>query len=176
MGFYDNSYRYKLFRLLKRSKINFISCPTESIHLQGRFDSYPKRRGLTRVPEIDRAGMNICFAQDSIRDPWYPVGNGNIIRILDAGLHICHMLGHEDLQRCLDFVSDNSAKTLYLGNQYGIEVGRPASFIIMPAKNDYDVIANQIKAILSVRNGKVIMQRRQEQVNLLKVESLAKTA
>lgn len=176
MGSYDNAYCYKLFRLLKRSKINFISCPTESIHLQGRFDSYPKRRGLTRVPEIDRAGMNICFAQDSIRDPWYPVGNGNIIRILDAGLHICHMLGYEDLQRCLDFVSDNSAKTLCLGNQYGIEVGRPASFIIMPAKNDYEVVANQVKAILSVRNGKVIMQRQQDQVSLLKVANLATPA
>lgn len=176
MGSYDNAYCYKLFRLLKRSKINFISCPTESIHLQGRFDSYPKRRGLTRVPEIDRAGMNICFAQDSIRDPWYPVGNGNIIRILDAGLHICHMLGYEDLQRCLDFVSDNSAKTLCLGNQYGIEVGRPASFIIMPAKNDYEVVANQVKAILSVRNGKIIMQRQQDQVSLLKVANLATPA
>ncbi|MCL6241882.1 cytosine deaminase [Acinetobacter amyesii] len=176
MGSYDNAYCYKLFRLLKRSKINFISCPTESIHLQGRFDSYPKRRGLTRVPEIDRAGMNICFAQDSIRDPWYPVGNGNIIRILDAGLHICHMLGYEDLQRCLDFVSDNSAKTLCLGNQYGIEVGRPASFIIMPAKNDYEVVANQVKAILSVRNGKVIMQRQQDQVSLLKVANLTTPA
>ncbi len=176
MGSYDNAYCYKLFRLLKRSKINFISCPTESIHLQRRFDSYPKRRGLTRVPEIDRAGMNICFAQDSIRDPWYPVGNGNIIRILDAGLHICHMLGYEDLQRCLDFVSDNSAKTLCLGDQYGIEVGRPASFIIMPAKNDYEVVANQVKAILSVRNGKIIMQRQQEQVSLLKVGNLATPA
>ena len=176
MGSYDNAYCYKLFRLLKRSKINFISCPTESIHLQGRFDSYPKRRGLTRVPEIDRAGMNICFAQDSIRDPWYPVGNGNIIRILDAGLHICHMLGYEDLQRCLDFVLDNSAKTLCLGDQYGIEVGRPASFIIMPAKNDYEVVANQVKAILSVRNGKIIMQRYQEQVNLTKVENLTTPA
>ena len=176
MGSYDNAYCYKLFRLLKRSKINFISCPTESIHLQGRFDSYPKRRGLTRVPEIDRAGMNICFAQDSIRDPWYPVGNGDIIRILDAGLHICHMLGYEDLQRCLDFVSDNSAKTLCLGDQYGIEVGRPASFIIMPAKNDYEVVANQVKAILSVRNGKIIMQRQQDQVSLLKVANLATPA
>lgn len=176
MGSYDNAYCYKLFRLLKRSKINFISCPTESIHLQGRFDSYPKRRGLTRVPEIDRAGMNICFAQDSIRDPWYPVGNGNIIRILDAGLHICHMLGYGDLQRCLDFVSDNSAKTLCLGGQYGIEVGRPASFIIMPAKNDYEVVANQVKAILSVRNGKIIMQRQQERVSLLKVGNLATPA
>ena len=176
MGSYDNAYCYKLFRLLKRSKINFISCPTESIHLQGRFDSYPKRRGLTRVPEIDRAGMNICFAQDSIRDPWYPVGNGNIIRILDAGLHICHMLGYEDLQRCLDFVSYNSAKTLCLGDQYGIEVGRPASFIIMPAKNDYEVVANQTKAILSVRNGKIIMQRYQAHVPLTKVAHLTTPA
>lgn len=130
MGSYDNAYCFKLFRLLKRSKINFISCPTESIHLQGRYDTYPKRRGITRVPEIDRAGMNICFAQDSIRDPWYPVGNGNILRILDAGLHICHMLGYEDLQRCLDFISDNSAKTMALDEEYGIEVNRPASFIL----------------------------------------------
>lgn len=176
MGSYDNAYCYKLFRLLKRSKINFISCPTESIHLQGRFDSYPKRRGLTRVPEIDRAGMNICFAQDSIRDPWYPVGNGNIIRILDAGLHICHMLGYEDLQRCLDFVSDNSAQTMFLKDDYGIEVGRPASFILFNAKTDYDVVANQAKAILSVRNGKVIMRRQEDQVEFLQELQLAQIA
>lgn len=69
MGSYDNAYCSKLFRLLKMSGISFISCPTESIHLQGRFDTYPKRRGLTRVAEIDRAGMNICFGQDSIVDP-----------------------------------------------------------------------------------------------------------
>ncbi|MDR8470110.1 amidohydrolase family protein, partial [Acinetobacter baumannii] len=93
----------------------FISCPTESIHLQGRFDSWPKRRGVTRVAELDRAGINVCFAQDSIQDPWYPLGNGNILRILDAGLHICHMLGYDDLQRCLDFVTDNSARALCLG-------------------------------------------------------------
>ncbi|STW08581.1 cytosine deaminase [Klebsiella grimontii] len=84
MGSYDNAYCSKLFRLLKASGINFISCPTESIHLQGRFDSWPKRRGVTRVAELDRAGINVCFAQDSIQDPWYPLGNGNIMRILDA--------------------------------------------------------------------------------------------
>lgn len=74
MGSYDNAYCYKLFRLLKQAGLSFISCPTESIHLQGRFDTYPKRRGLTRVPELDRAGLNVCFAQDSIVDPWYPLG------------------------------------------------------------------------------------------------------
>ncbi len=63
MGSYDNAYCSKLFRLLKASGINFISCPTESIHLQGRFDSWPKRRGVTRVAELDRAGINVCFAR-----------------------------------------------------------------------------------------------------------------
>ncbi|MGE6662972.1 cytosine deaminase [Pseudomonas sp. NPDC077408] len=159
MGSYDNAYCSKLFRLLKRSEINFISCPTESIHLQGRFDSYPKRRGLTRVAEIDRAGMNICFGQDSIVDPWYPLGNGNILRILEAGLHICHMLGYEDLQRGLDLITDNSARTLNLGDRYGVEAGRPANLLILSAPSDYEMIRTQGHALASIRNGKLLMQR-----------------
>lgn len=159
MGSYDNAYCYKLFRLLKRSRINFISCPTESIHLQGRFDGYPKRRGLTRVAEIDRAGMNICFGQDSIVDPWYPLGNGNILRILEAGLHICHMLGYEDLKRALDLITDNSARTLHLGERYGLKVGRPANLLILSAPDDYELIRSQGQVLTSIRDGKVLMQR-----------------
>lgn len=159
MGSYDNAYCSKLFRLLKMSRINFVSCPTESIHLQGRFDSYPKRRGLTRVAEIDRAGMNICFGQDSIVDPWYPLGNGNILRILEAGLHICHMLGYEDLQRSLDLITDNSARTLHLGEHYGLEVGRPANLLILSAPDDYEMIRTQGYALVSVRHGDVLMRR-----------------
>ena len=159
MGSYDNAYCSKLFRLLKMSKINFVSCPTESIHLQGRFDSYPKRRGLTRVAEIDRAGMNICFGQDSIVDPWYPLGNGNILRILEAGLHICHMLGYSDLQRSLDLITDNSARTLHLGERYGLEVGRPANLLILSAPDDYEMIRTQGYALVSLRNGEVLMRR-----------------
>lgn len=159
MGSYDNAYCSKLFRLLKMSGINFISCPTESIHLQGRFDTYPKRRGLTRVAEIDRAGMNICFGQDSIVDPWYPLGNGNILRILEAGLHICHMLGYEDLKRSLDLITDNSARTLHLGERYGLEVGRPANLLILSAPDDYEMIRTQGHALVSVRHGEVLMRR-----------------
>ena len=159
MGSYDNAYCSKLFRLLKMSGINFISCPTESIHLQGRFDTYPKRRGLTRVAEIDRAGMNVCFAQDSIVDPWYPLGNGNIMRILEAGLHICHMLGYDDLQRGLDLITDNSARTLNLGERYGLEAGRPANLLILSAPSDYEMLRSQGHALVSIRHGKVLMQR-----------------
>lgn len=164
MGSYDNAYCSKLFRLLKMSGISFVSCPTESIHLQGRFDTYPKRRGLTRVAELDRAGMNVCFGQDSIVDPWYPLGNGNILRILEAGLHICHMLGYEDLKRSLDLVTDNSARALALGERYGLEVGRPANLLILSAPDDYEMVRSQGHALVSVRGGKVLMRRRPAQV------------
>ncbi|WP_060483373.1 cytosine deaminase [Pseudomonas sp. NBRC 111119] len=165
MGSYDNAYCSKLFRLLKRSGINFVSCPTESIHLQGRFDNHPKRRGVTRVAEIDRAGMNVCFGQDSIVDPWYPLGNGNILRILEAGLHICHMLGYEDLQRCLDLITDNSARTLNLGERYGIEVGRPANLLLLSAPDDYEMVRSQGHALVSIRHGEVLMRRTPAQVH-----------
>ncbi len=164
MGSYDNAYCSKLFRLLKQSEISFVSCPTESIHLQGRFDTFPKRRGVTRVAELDRAGMNVCFGQDSIKDPWYPLGNGNILRVLDAGLHICHMMGFEDLQRSLDLVTDNSARALNLGERYGIAVGRPANMVILGAESDYEAVRQQAKARVSIRGGRVLMNRVPERV------------
>ncbi|MBN3728165.1 cytosine deaminase [Burkholderia sp. Ac-20379] len=164
MGSYDNAYCSKLFRLLKRSGINFISCPTESIHLQGRFDTFPKRRGVTRVGELDRAGINVCFGQDSIQDPWYPLGNGNILRVLDAGLHICHMMGYDELQRCLDFVTDHSAKALSLGERYGLEAGRSANLLVLDATSDYDAVRRQVKPLVSVRAGRVILRREPERI------------
>ncbi|SEI21173.1 cytosine deaminase [Pseudomonas fuscovaginae UPB0736] len=159
MGSYDNAYCSKLFRLLKLSGINFVSCPTESIHLQGRFDSFPKRRGVTRVAELDQAGLNVCFGQDSIVDPWYPLGNGNILRVLEAGLHICHMLGYQDLTRALDLITDNSARTLNLGERYGIESGRPANLLILSAPDDYEMVRRQGQVLVSVRAGKVLLKR-----------------
>lgn len=167
MGSYDNAYCSKLFRLLKASAINFVSCPTESIHLQGRFDGYPKRRGLTRVAELDRAGLNVCFGQDSIVDPWYPLGNGNILRILEAGLHICHMLGYSDLQRCLDLITEHSARTLALGEGYGLEPGRPASLLILSAPNDYELVRSQGQVLASIRHGKLLLRRSPAEVQRL---------
>ncbi|PUX09440.1 cytosine deaminase [Cronobacter malonaticus] len=162
MGSYDNAYCSKLFRLLKRAGLSFVSCPTESIHLQGRFDTWPKRRGVTRVAELDRAGLNVCFGQDSIKDPWYPLGNGNILRVLDAGLHICQMMGYEDLKRSLDFVTDNSARAMNLGDNYGLCEGRPANLVVLDAPDDYEVVRRQANARYSVRHGKVILRREPE--------------
>lgn len=159
MHSYDNAYCSKLFRLLKHSGINFISCPTESIHLQGRFDTYPKRRGVTRVKELDAAGINVCFAEDSILDPWYSLGNGKLLRVLDFGLHICQMMGHEDFVRALDFITDHGARTLGIEKDYGIAPGKPANCILLDGEDDYDVLRRQSEVLVSIREGKVILQR-----------------
>jgi cytosine deaminase len=166
MGSYDNAYCSKLFRLLGRSGISFVSCPTESIHLQGRFDTFPKRRGVTRVNELLEASMNVCFGQDSIVDPWYPLGNGNILRVLEAGLHICHMLGYQNLQSALDLVTVNSAKAMQLEDRYGLGVGRPANLLILSADSDYEMVRSQGLPLVSIRAGKVIMTRRPAEVTL----------
>ncbi len=159
MHSYDNAYCSKLFLLLKRSGINFISCPTESIHLQGRFDTYPKRRGVTRVKELNEAGINVCFAEDSIFDPWYSLGNGKLLRTLDFGLHICQMMGYQDFSSALSLITDNSARTMNIESRYGIEVGKPASFNLLEGEDDYIVLRNQGDVLLSVRHGEIIMQR-----------------
>lgn len=158
MHSYDNAYCSKLFRLLKHSGIHFVSCPTESIHLQGRFDFYPKRRGLTRVKELTAAGMNVGLAQDSIFDPWYSLGNGKLLRSLDFGLHICQMMGHDDFVHALDFITDNSAKLMQL-KEYGIVEGHPANAILLSGEDDYSVLRNQGEVLLNLRHGKILMQR-----------------
>lgn len=158
MGSYNNAYAFKLLKLLKTAKINIISCPTENIHLQGRYDTYPKRRGLTRVDELTKAGVNVCFAQDSICDPWYPLGNGDLMHILDFGLHLCHMMTPEQISNALDFITINGAKTLNLAN-YGLEIGKPESLIVLNATNEFEAVRNRADVILSVHNGKVLFEK-----------------
>src|SRR5699024_603088 len=79
MATYEDAYTYKLFQTLKKANINFIALPKANLHLQGRFDGYPKRRGITRVKELLEEGLNVCFGLDSIVDPWYPLGDGNLM-------------------------------------------------------------------------------------------------
>lgn len=167
MGSYNDAYVSRLFRVLKESGIRFNSCPTESVHLQGRTDSYPKRRGLTRIRQIRDAGLNIALGQDSIADPWYPIGVGNLLRILDMGLHTEHMMGYEDLQSCLDLISVNGARNLCVEGEYGIETGKPANFIILDAKDDYETIRFHSPVVLSVHNGNTLMEKKPSSATVL---------
>lgn len=164
MHSYNNAYTYKLFRLLKESKLNFIACPTENIHLQGRFDTYPKRRGVTRVKEMVEEGINVCFAQDSMSDPWYPLGSGNLMNILDVGIHICQMMSFEEINNALDLITVNGAKTLNITDNYGIEVGKKANFIVLNAQTEFDAICDRVSVLYSVRDGEFLFKKIPEQI------------
>ena len=156
MHSYNGAYTYKLFRLLKMSGINFVANPLVNIHLQGRFDTYPKRRGITRVKEMVEAGINVCFGHDDIMDPWNPLGTGNILQVLHMGLHVCQMMGYSQINDSIDLITNNSARTLNIEDKYGIEVGKPGNMIILPAENGYDAIRRQVPVHYSIREGRVI--------------------
>jgi cytosine deaminase len=158
-GSADNSYAFRLMKLLKKSGINFISCPTENIYLEGRQDTYPKRRGLTRVKELNDNGINVCFAQDSMSDPWYPLGNGNMMMILDHGIHIAQMMSPDEIENALDLVTVNGAKTMSITQRYGIEEGKPANFIVLDAQSEFEAICERAGTLASVRNGEFLYRK-----------------
>lgn len=163
MGSYNDAYTYKLFRLLKLADLNFVSNPLVNIHLQGRFDTYPKRRGLTRVKELQEAGLNICFGHDDIFDPWYPLGTGNMLQVLHMGIHASQLMGYEQIVNSVDLITKNSARTLQIEEQYGIEAGKPANFIVLAAENEYEAVRKQATVLYSVRNGRVIAETKPQE-------------
>ena len=158
MHSYNNAYVLRLMRLLKMSKINFVSNPLVNTHLQGRIDSYPRRRGVTRVKELTAEGLNVSFGHDDIFDPWYPMGNGSLRDVVFLGLHVCQMMGYEDIMNAYQFITHNAARTLHLGDRYGIEAGRPASFIVLDAENYYDALNRNAAVLASYKAGRKLSE------------------
>ena len=109
MHSYNGAYTSRLMRLLRMSGINFVANPLVNIHLQGRFDTYPKRRGITRVKELLAEGLNVCFGHDDVFDPWYPLGTANMLQVLHMGMHITQMMGYQELDEGLDLITTHSA-------------------------------------------------------------------
>ena len=159
MGSYNNAYAFKLMSKLAQSGINCISCPTENTYLQGRYDNYPKRRGLTRIDELTAAGVNVSLGQDSISDPWYPLGNGNLMNQLDFAIHISHLMSVEQIWNALDYITVNGAKTLHLSD-YGIREGSSASCIVIDAPNEFEAVRERAGIIRSVRKGRTIFEKK----------------
>ena len=157
MHSYNNAYASRLFRLLKMSKIHFVANPLVNIHLQGRFDTYPKRRGVTRVKEMLKNNINVCFGHDDVFDPWYPLGTANMLQVLHMGLHVCQLMGYGQINDGLKLVTENSAKALGL-TDYGIKEGHSANFIVLPAENGFDALRRQVPTRYSIRHGKVISE------------------
>ena len=158
MHSYNDAYASRLFRLLKLSGISFVANPLVNIHLQGRFDSYPKRRGVTRVKEMLAANINVCFGHDDIFDPWYPLGTANMLQVTHMGLHVCQIMGYDQIDQSLKLITDNSAQTLNIQDRYGIEEGKPGNLVILPADSGYDAIRRQTAPRYVIRGGKVLAE------------------
>ncbi|AST95712.1 cytosine deaminase [Shouchella clausii] len=156
MHSYNGPYVSKLLRVCQLAELNFIANPLVNTHLQGRFDHHPVRRGITRVKQLHEAGLNVCFGHDDIFDPWYPLGTGNMLQVLFMGLHVSHLTGYEQISQSLDFITENSAKTLYITDEYGIEEGKPANMILVDEKDEFNLIRRQAPVLASIRNGKII--------------------
>ncbi|MGL5948932.1 MAG: cytosine deaminase [Aeromonas sp.] len=158
MGSYNGAYASRLFRLLKMSGINFVANPLVNIHLQGRFDDYPKRRGVTRVKELLAAGINVCFGHDDVFDPWYPLGTANMLQVLHMGLHICQLMGYEQIDDSIKLIGAHSARTLQVQDRYGLEVGKPMNLIVLPASSGFDAVRRQVPVRYSIRHGRLLAQ------------------
>lgn len=165
MGSYNNAYTYKLFRLLKMSGINFVSNPLVNVHLGGRFDTYPKRRGVTRIKELNDAGINVSFGEDDIQDPWNPLGNGNMLDAVTMGVYIAHLMGYHQLQDAFKFVTYNGAKTMHITDKYGIEVGKPANCIMLNAHDFYNALNKHVEVLYNIRHGKILVETKPAQIN-----------
>lgn len=167
MHSYNNAYVNKLMRLLRLSEINFIANPLVNTHLQGRVDNYPKRRGMTRVKELLANGNNVAFGHDDLFDPWYPLGDGNMLEVVHMGLHIGHMMGYQEIMNSYQFVTHNAARCLNISDRYGIEVGKPANLILFNQTNFYNVLNERSEVLYSIHHGKIIAQTEPKQKHVL---------
>ena len=143
----DNYYVSKLIALMAEAQLHAVANPLINITLQGRHDSYPKRRGMTRVPELLGAGINVAFGHDCVMDPWYSLGSGDMLEVAHMGLHVAQMTSQTAMRQCFDAVTVNAARVMGLDN-YGLAVGCNADFVLLQARNPVEALrlrANRLK-------------------------------
>ena len=151
----DNYYVSKLIPLMAEAELGVVANPLINITLQGRHDTYPKRRGMTRVPELMAAGLTVAFGHDCVLDPWYPLGSADMLEVASMGLHVAQMTGIAAMRAAFDAVTVNAARILGLEG-YGLEPGCHADFVILQARDPVEAIRLRAARLHVVRRGKVI--------------------
>jgi cytosine deaminase len=153
----DNYYVSKLLPLIAESGVAAIANPLINITLQGRHDTYPKRRGMTRVPELMAAGVDVAFGHDCVMDPWYGLGSGDMLEVAHMGLHVAQMTGQAAMHACFLAVTETPARILGLAG-YGLEVGCNADFVLLDAGSTVEAIRLRAARRAVVRRGVVISE------------------
>ena len=151
----DNYYVSKLLPLIAEAQVHAIANPLINITLQGRVDTYPKRRGMTRVPELMAAGVNVAFGHDCVLDPWYSLGSADMLEVAQMGLHVAQMTSTAQMRACFDAVTVNAAKLMGLSD-YGLEVGKAADFVLLQARDPVEAIRLRATRLAVVRRGRVL--------------------
>ena len=151
----DGYYVSKLIPLIAESGLHAVANPLVNITLQGRHDGYPKRRGMTRVPELLVAGVNVAFGHDCVMDPWYSLGSADMLEVAAMGLHVAQMTSQQAMRQCFDAVTVNAARVLGLEG-YGLEPGCRADFVLLQARDPVEAIRLRAQRLLVVRGGRVI--------------------
>jgi cytosine deaminase len=154
----DNYYVSKLLPLIADAGMAAIPNPLINIVLQGRHDTYPKRRGMTRVPEMLKAGIRVGFGQDCVLDPWYSLGTADMLDVAFMGLHVAQMTSPADMRRCFDMVTTESAAIMGL-EDYGLAVGKHASLVMLDAGNPVEAIRLRAERLCVIARGKIVAER-----------------
>ncbi|MCQ4159489.1 amidohydrolase family protein [Roseomonas sp. GC11] len=153
----DNYYVSKLIALMAEAGLAAIANPLINITLQGRHDTYPKRRGMTRVPELRAAGLTVAFGQDCVMDPWYPLGGADMLDVAHMGLHVAQMTGLDAMRACFDAVTTDAARILGLEG-YGLHPGAHADFVLLEARTPVEAIRLRATRLAVVRRGRVVAE------------------
>ncbi|SOZ10784.1 amidohydrolase family protein [Cupriavidus taiwanensis] len=151
----DNYYVSKLIPLMRESGVAAIANPLINITLQGRHDTYPRRRGMTRVPELMAAGVPVAFGHDCVMDPWYGLGSGDMLEVAHMGLHVAQMTGQEAMRACFDAVTAVPARILGLDG-YGLAPGCRADLVLLQARDPVEAIRLRATRLRVLRAGKTI--------------------
>lgn len=153
----DNYYVSKLIPLMAEAELHVVANPLINITLQGRHDSYPKRRGMTRAPELLAAGINVAFGHDCVMDPWYSLGSGDMLEVAHMGLHVAQMTGQAAIRQCFDAVTTNAARVMGLQG-YGLEPGCNADFVILQARDPVEAIRLRANRLKVYKAGRLIAE------------------
>jgi cytosine/creatinine deaminase len=153
----DNYYASKLLPLIAEAELHATPNPLINIVIQGRHDTYPKRRGMTRVPEMREHGINVSFGHDCVMDPWYSLGQGDMLEVANMGIHVAHMTSREAMRWCFDAVTVNPAKAMHL-ESYGLEKGCKADMVVLQARDPIEAVRLKANRLFVIRRGRVIAE------------------
>jgi cytosine/creatinine deaminase len=153
----DNYYVSKLIPLMAEAQLGVVANPFANMMLMGRHDSYPKRRGLTRVPELMAAGLTVALGHDSVMDPWYGLGSGDMLDVAHMAIHVAQMTSLDGMAACFAAVTENAARLLHLEG-YGLEPGCRADMVLLDAQDPVEAIRLRTTRLKVIRGGKVIAE------------------